>query len=63
MKKMIKKIVTTTKYRYYISNKLLNIIEFSIATKQHWSVENKIHWHLDFAFSKDKNTTSIKKHY
>ena len=60
-KKMIEKIVTTTEYRYYISSKLVNIKEFSIATRQHWSVENKIHWHLDFTFSQDKNTTTNKK--
>ena len=58
---MIEKIVTTTEYRYYISSKLVNIKEFSIATRQHWSVENKIHWHLDFTFSQDKNTTTNKK--
>lgn len=40
---MIEKIVTTTEYRYYISSKQVNIKEFSIATRQHWAVENKIH--------------------
>lgn len=60
-KKMIEKIVITTEYRYYISSKQVNIKEFSIATRQHWAVENKIHWHLDFTFRQDNNTTTNKK--
>lgn len=60
-KKMIEKIVTTIEYRYYISSKQVNIKEFSIATRQHWAVENKIHWHLDFTFRQDNNTTMNKK--
>lgn len=60
-KKMIEKLVTTVEYRYYISSKQVNIKEFSIATRQHWSVENKIHWHLDFTFRQDNNSTTNKK--
>lgn len=60
-KKMIEKQVTTVEYRYYISSKQVNIKEFSIATKQHWSIENKVHWHLDFTFRQDNNTTTNKK--
>ena len=60
-KKMIEKVVTTTEYRYYISSKQVNIKEFSIATRQHWAVENKVHWHLDFTFRQDNNTTTNKK--
>ena len=60
-KKTIEKIVTTTECRYYISSKQVNIKEFSIATRQHWAVENKIHWHLDFTFRQDNNTTTNKK--
>ena len=60
-KKMLKKIATTTEYRYYISSKQVNIKEFSIATRQHWAVENKVHWHLDFTFRQDNNATTNKK--
>ena len=60
-KKMIEKLVTTVEYRYYISSKQVNIKEFSFATRQHWSVENKIHWHLDFTFRQDNNSTTNKK--
>ena len=34
---------------------------FSKAIREHWSVENKLHWHLDFTFREDKNTTVNKK--
>lgn len=59
--KTIEKTVTSVEYRYYISSKQVNIKEFSIATRQHWAVENKIHWHLDFTFCQDANSTTNKK--
>lgn len=58
--KKLEKIVTTTENRYYISSKQVNIKEFSIATREHWNVENKVHWHLDFTFCQDKNSTTNK---
>ena len=58
--KKVKKSVTTIEYRYYISSRQVNIIEFYQATREHWKVENKIHWHLDFTFCQDKNTTTNK---
>ncbi len=60
-KKRIEKAVTTVEKRYYVSSKLVNIREFSIATRGHWAVENKIHWHLDFTFCQDDNKTTNKK--
>lgn len=48
-------------YRYYISSLFLNIDLFSKAIRNHWSVENKLHWHLDFTFKQDDNTTVNKK--
>lgn len=46
--------------RYYISSLFCNIDLFSKAIRNHWSVENKLHWHLDFTFKQDSNTTSNK---
>lgn len=46
--------------RYYISSLGLDIELFSKAIRNHWSVENKLHWHLDFTFREDKNTTKDK---
>lgn len=47
--------------RYYISSLKVEIELFSNAIRNHWSVENKLHWHLDFTFRQDKNTTMNKK--
>ena len=47
--------------RYYISSLLLDIYNFSKAIKNHWNVENKLHWQLDFTFKADKNTTMNKR--
>lgn len=48
-------------YRYYISSLFVNVELFSRAIRNHWSVENKLHWHLDFTFREDTNTTVNKK--
>ena len=50
-----------TEKRYYISSLLLNIELFSKAIRSHWSVENKLHWQMDFTFKCDSNTTVEKK--
>ena len=47
--------------RYYISSIFTNIRVFSEAIRKHWNVENKLHWHLDFTFRSDNNTTMNKK--
>lgn len=46
--------------RYYISSLLINIHEFAYSIRAHWNVENKLHWHLDFTFKCDNNTTKDK---
>lgn len=50
----------SVEYRYYISSLNININLFSKAIREHWNVENKLHWHLDFTFREDKNTTANK---
>ena len=51
---------TTTEFRYYISSLYNDISTFSSAIRQHWNVENKLHWHLDFTFKQDDNSTMDK---
>jgi predicted transposase YbfD/YdcC len=48
-----------TEARYYISS-LTDINDYSRAVRSHWGVENGLHWHLDFTFKDDKNTTMAK---
>ena len=38
----------------------INISEFSRSIRNHWNVENKLHWQLDYTFEADKNTTMNK---
>lgn len=46
--------------RYYITS-LSDISLCAEAIRGHWSVENRLHWHLDYSFSEDDNTTMDKK--
>lgn len=59
-KTTIKNGVETIEKRYYISSLFLNIKLFSESIRKHWSVENKLHWQLDFSFDQDHNTTLNK---
>ncbi len=45
--------------RYFICS-IEDIDLFSRAVRDHWGVENGLHWHLDFTFKDDKNTTMSK---
>ena len=63
---MVKKTIeknkeTIIEKRFYISSLFIDIGLFSKSIRNHWSVENKLHWHLDFTFREDKNTTQNKK--
>lgn len=46
--------------RYYISSLPADIELFGRAVRLHWGVENRLHWHLDFTFQDDRNTTAEK---
>lgn len=60
-KTIIKDTEVNIEKRYYISSLNIDIELFSRAIRNHWSVENKLHWHLDFTFREDNNTTMNKK--
>ena len=47
-------------YRYYICSIGEDAEEFERAARGHWGVEAKLHWHLDFTFRDDKNTSMGK---
>lgn len=62
---MVKKTIekdteTVIECRYYISNLDINIDLFAKVIRDYWGIENKLHWHLDFTFRQDKNTTLDK---
>ena len=39
--------------RYFISSRVMEVDSVLLATRQHWSVENSLHWVLDVAFNED----------
>lgn len=46
--------------RYYICSIGEDVDEFERAARGHWGVEVGLHWHLDFTFRDDKNTSMGK---
>jgi len=63
LEKHVFKIASSEEYtevRYYITS-LNDISLCAEAIRGHWSVENKLHWHLDYSFSEDDNSTMDKK--
>lgn len=50
----------TIEKRYYISSLFNDISSFSKAVRNHWGIENKLHWQLDYTFAMDNNTTMNK---
>lgn len=55
---------TTVQHRYYISSLAANAALMNRAVREHWSIENKLHWSLDIFFKEDyslkKNGNSAK---
>lgn len=47
-------------YRYYIGSIEPEVEVFERAAREHWGVEANLHWHLDFTFRDDKNTSMAK---
>lgn len=48
---------TSIEIRYYISSLPGDAKRFGIAVREHWGVENGLHWVLDVVFDEDRNRT------
>lgn len=45
-----------TETRYYIGSRNNKFADyFNAATRGHWSIENRLHWHLDVTFGEDRS--------
>ncbi len=40
-------------YRYYISSAELSTVKFADAVRNHWGIENSLHWVLDATMNED----------
>lgn len=52
---------TTIEYRYYIGSIENNAQLFGKSVRDHWGIENKLHWRLDMGFREDESR--IRKGY
>jgi predicted transposase YbfD/YdcC len=50
----------STDVRYYISSREMTAKEALVAVRNHWLIENQLHWCLDVSFRQDKNRTRTK---
>jgi len=51
---------TSTETRFYISSRKMSPAQALAATRNHWLVENQLHWCLDVTFGQDANQTRTK---
>jgi predicted transposase YbfD/YdcC len=50
---------TTVETRYFLCS-ITDIKWFAKSVRAHWQIENNLHWHLDYTFEDDHNTTMQK---
>jgi len=50
---------TEEEYRFYLSSKKETPAYFNSRIREHWSIENQLHWHLDLSFDEDRSRTRL----
>ena len=53
--------VTTDELRYFIGSKKASAKVYGKALRNHWGIENSLHWQLDVNFDEDDNRVT-KRH-
>jgi predicted transposase YbfD/YdcC len=44
----------TSDYRFYLSSLVRSAKDFASLIREHWNIENKLHWSLDVTFNEDR---------
>jgi predicted transposase YbfD/YdcC len=50
---------TTTETAYYLLSTALSAERFNAVVRQHWGVENRLHWRLDVVMNEDQDRTRM----
>lgn len=50
---------TSTETRHYITSLTTNAKQILMAVREHWAIENKLHWSLDVAFREDESRVRV----
>jgi len=50
---------TSTEAAYYLLSKALSAERFNEVVRQHWGVENRLHWRLDVVMNEDQDRTRL----
>lgn len=50
---------TTTETAYYLLSTALSGERFNDVVREHWGVENRLHWRLDVVMNEDHDTTRL----
>jgi predicted transposase YbfD/YdcC len=53
--------VTTTEVRYFIGSKKASAKTYGTALRNHWQIENCLHWQLDVTFGEDHNRVTHRR--
>jgi predicted transposase YbfD/YdcC len=52
---------TSTEVSYFIGSKKAGARTYACALRDHWRVENNLHWQLDVSFSEDRSRTAERQ--
>jgi predicted transposase YbfD/YdcC len=47
--------VTSTEVHYFLGSKPLTVRKYAQVLRQHWRIENNLHWQLDVSFGEDRS--------
>jgi predicted transposase YbfD/YdcC len=52
---------TSSEVRYFIGSQKRSARYYALALRQHWGIENNLHWQMDVSFAEDANRTAQRR--